>query len=104
LGEENLKKGLSLIVAAVAKDEDTIIVVDCDTDGYTSAAILINYLYKLFPTWVNNHLRWIMHEGKQHGLSDCIDYILSQSPALVLLPDSSSNDYELHAKLKEAKI
>jgi hypothetical protein len=45
-----------------------------------------------------------MHEGKQHGLSDCIDYILSQSPALVLLPDSSSNDYELHAKLKEAKI
>lgn len=75
-----------------------MIIVDCDCDGYTSAALLINYLYKIFPTWVNNHLKWIMHDSKQHGLSDCIDKI-SNYYSLIICPDSSSNDYRYHTDL-----
>ena len=75
-----------------------MVIVDCDCDGYTSAALLINYLYKIYPEWVDNHLKWIMHDGKQHGLSDCIDKI-TPNYALVICPDSSSNDYEYHEKL-----
>lgn len=75
-----------------------MIIVDCDCDGYTAAALLINYLYKLFPAWVNNHLNWIMHDGKQHGLSDCINQI-SNYYSLVICPDSSSNDYDYHHDL-----
>lgn len=73
-------------------------IVDCDCDGYTSAALLINYLYKIFPTWVTQHLKWIMHSGKQHGLSDCMDKI-SNYYSLVICPDSSSNDYRYHTEL-----
>lgn len=38
-----------------------------------------------------------MHAGKQHGLSDCADYIIEQGYEFVIAPDSSSNDLqELH--------
>lgn len=76
-------------------NEDMLIVVDCDVDGYTSAAILINYLYKLNPDYVKNHLSYIHHHGKEHGLADIIDDI-DDNISLVICPDSASNDYEYH--------
>ena len=88
----------------VSFNQDTLIIVDCDCDGYTSAALLINYLYKIFPAWVINHVTWYMHDSKQHGLSDCIDFVLDKNPALVICPDSSSNDYEYHKILKDKNI
>ena len=42
-----------------------------------------------------------MHEDKTHGLSDCIEYIEENGYDLIITPDSSSNDYEYHKKLKE---
>ena len=98
LGEQNLKDGLKLLLNTISKDRNALIIVDCDCDGYTSATLLINYLYKIFPTWTNNHLNWIMHSGKQHGLSDCMDKI-SNYYSLIICPDSSSNDYEYHYEL-----
>lgn len=87
-----------MLLNVISKERNAIIIVDCDCDGYTSAALLINYLYKLFPAWVNNHLNWIMHDSKQHGLSDCINKI-SNYYSLVICPDSSSNDYKYHHDL-----
>ena len=89
LGETNLKNGLMAIINTVKENADALVIVDCDCDGYTSAALLINYLYKLFPSWVVNHLDWYMHDSKQHGLSDCIDFVLTRNPKLVICPDSS---------------
>ena len=40
-----------------------------------------------------------MHDSKQHGLEDCIDFIINHNPALVICPDSSSNDYRQHNEL-----
>jgi len=79
------------------------VIVDSDTDGYTAAALLINYLYELFPTWVLNHVDWYIHDSKQHGLNDCIDYIITNKKhyKLVICPDSASNDIEHHKTLKE---
>lgn len=45
-----------------------------------------------------------MHDSKQHGLSDCIDFILEKQYELVLCPDSSSNDYDKHKLLTEKNI
>ena len=104
LGEENLKQGLFAILHAIQFNQKAVIVVDCDCDGYTSAALLINYLYKIFPTWVINHVNWYMHDSKQHGLSDCFDSIIDKNPSLVICPDSSSNDYKYHKLLKEKNI
>lgn len=104
LGEENLKEALSRILHAITFKKKTLIIVDCDCDGYTSAALLINYLYKIFPTWVENYVDWYMHDSKQHGLSDCIDFILERQYELILCPDSSSNDYDKHQLLAENNI
>ena len=75
LGEENLKAGLAAILQTVNKNGTVLVVVDCDCDGYTSGALIVNYLYDIFPSWVSNNLSVYLHDGKQHGLNDCIDYI-----------------------------
>lgn len=78
---------------------------DCDCDGYTASATLINYLHDLFPIYVEEHLTYYVHDNKQHGLSDCINEITSCSNlALVICPDASSNDYNEHKYLKERDI
>lgn len=101
-GEDNIKRAMTVLFQCIENNEKCLIVVDSDCDGYTSSGILINYLYKLFPTWVQNNIKWFIHSGKQHGLSDCIDEALQYN--LVICPDSSSNDYEYHKKLDDAGI
>ena len=100
-GEERLAAAARALIKTISEDKNCLIVVDSDCDGYTSAALLINYLYDLFPAWVQNHLEYYIHEGKQHGLSDCINMLLGSYYSLIILPDSSSNDYEYHKLLKE---
>lgn len=48
-GEEKLKQAAIALISTIQKNEDAMIVVDSDCDGYTSAAVLINYLYEVFP-------------------------------------------------------
>lgn len=103
LGLENLAAALGAILTAVNYNARAVIVIDCDCDGYCSAAILINFLYCLFPSWVEHRLDYYMHSGKQHGLEDCHDLFIDQYK-LVILPDAGSNDYEYHKRLKENGI
>jgi single-stranded DNA-specific DHH superfamily exonuclease len=65
-----------MLIKTIKNNDKAIIVVDCDCDGYTSAAALLNYLHSLFPFFVENNIKYIMHEDKQHGLNDCIDSIV----------------------------
>ena len=97
-----MRAAATVLIQTISQNKRAFLVVDADCDGYTSSAILYNYLYDIFPAWVNNNLKYFIHSSKQHGLSDCIDLALEYD--LVLLPDSSSNDYEYHAMLKEKGI
>ena len=86
LGEKQLKAAATRIVQAVANNEQVLVVVDCDADGYCSSSLLINYLYDHFPAWVQNKLRWFIHDGKQHGLNDVnIDQITAEGYSLLIL-------------------
>ena len=84
----------------VLKKEDSciLLVVDCDVDGFTSSAIIYNYIKQIKP---DQEIEYILHEGKQHGLEDHMDFILNCNSTfdLIILPDSSSNDYEKHELL-----
>lgn len=100
LGEDKLRAAASRMVQAISKNEKVIIIVDCDCDGYTSSALLMNYLHDFAPSWVENNLDYYMHTGKQHGLSDCIDGLLECPYSLVILPDAGSNDIDYHRELK----
>ena len=102
LGADTIAQGGQMLLHSIAAEEDVLVIVDADCDGFTSSALLINYLYDLFPAFVHNHLKWFIHLGKQHGLNDCIDIVKEYK--LVICPDSSSNDYEYHQRLHNIGI
>lgn len=97
---DNMRDGIIMLTRHISNNDDAYLVVDADCDGYTSSAILLNYLNRHFPAWVQGHVVYFMHDGKQHGLGDVdIDEIIEQGFKLVICPDSASNDYEQHKKL-----
>ena len=76
----------------VASNMETVtVVVDSDVDGFTSAAIFIQYLRKWNPV-VN--IVPILHKGKGHGLSDTYEDVYNTYPSYVVIPDAGSNDFE----------
>ena len=82
-----------------ATNMDTIaVVVDSDVDGFTSAAIFIQYLRK-WNTVVN--IVPILHKGKGHGLSDTYEDIINVHPSYIILPDAGSNDFEYMERICE---
>ena len=100
-GEDKLKAAAAALIKCINADAEAEVIVDSDCDGFTSSALLINYLYDLFPAWVNNKLTWFMHTGKQHGLSD---FIPRENTKLIIIPDAGSNDYEYHKKYSDKGI
>ena len=102
-GEERLRVAAAKLILCVVEYKPILVVVDCDCDGYTSAAIFINYLHDLFPHYVENYVDWFLHDGKQHGLSD-LDLELSSRYGLIVVPDAASNDYDLHLEFANSNI
>lgn len=100
---ENIEAGAELLKMAISTNWNILIIVDSDNDGFTSAAIIYQYIKKIAP---NINIEYRLHEGKQHGLEDHIDWILehSENIDMVILPDSSSNDFIYHEQLREEGI
>ena len=92
----HLDEGAKMLIKHISQNDKVLIQVDSDCDGYTSAALLMNYLYCLFPSFVNNNISYRVHMGKQHGI---IPDTIPEDIKLVIAPDSSSNDYEAHEYL-----
>lgn len=92
----HLDEGAKMLIKHISQNDKVLIQVDSDCDGYTSAALLMNYLYCLFPSFVNNNISYRVHMGKQHGI---IPDTIPEDVKLVIAPDSSSNDYEVHEYL-----
>ena len=102
---DNIKDGAKMLIHHIFLNDEAMIIVDSDCDGYCSSAILLNYLNRHFPAWVQNKVRYFMHEGKQHGLSDInISELIEKKIHFVICPDSSSNDYEIHEELSKYGI
>ena len=100
---ENIEAGAELLKMAIGTNWNILLVVDSDNDGFTSSAIMYQYIKKIAP---NINIQYRLHEGKQHGLEDHIDWILEHSEDIdmVILPDSSSNDFKYHEQLREEGI
>ena len=92
----HLDEGAKMLIKHISQNDKVLIQIDSDCDGYTSAALLMNYLYCLFPSFVNNNISYRVHMGKQHGI---IPDTIPEDVKLVIAPDSSSNDYEAHEYL-----
>ena len=84
---DNIIEGCELLMQHINLGNTSLVIADSDVDGLTSASLLVNYLYREFPT---ANIIMKHHEGKQHGLSD--DIIIRNDVNLVIVPDAGSND------------
>lgn len=100
---DNIEIGAYLLNTVINDKKPIMVVVDCDVDGFTSGAIIYQFIKDLAP---DLQIDYIIHEHKEHGLRDCYEQIINSNIpyGLVILPDSSSNDYEYHEKLAEVNI
>ena len=97
---ENIDEAAVLLRETLMGGHHILIVVDSDNDGFTSATIMYNYIKDIAP---GAEIDYVLHEGKQHGLQDHIQSLMDEGRnyGLIILPDSSSNDYVYHEQLKE---
>lgn len=101
----HIGEGARMLVSHIVNKDKIFMIVDPDVDGFTSAALFINYLNSQFQGYAQNCIDYFMHDGKQHGLIESdISMIIENNYKIVVMIDSSSNDYELHKQLKEAGV
>lgn len=93
---DNISTGADILLGVLKEQKPILIIVDSDVDGYTSAAIIYQYIENNFP---NANIQYWLHSGKQHGLEDHFEDIMQDEWGLVICPDSSSNDKEYHEKI-----
>lgn len=91
----NMQQGVEMLFRHLGKDL-IYLIVDDDDDGFTSAAIFLNYLYKIVPSIVEANIIYDFHPHKAHGI--WLDQI-PQETKLVIALDSSSNEYNIHEQL-----
>ena len=90
-----------MLMRHMSADDKIYICADVDCDGFTSAALFINYLYKWNPTIVENNLIYDFHLDKTHGIP------MKQIPkdtTLIVAIDASSNEFDLHQQLADEGI
>lgn len=97
----NISDGIKMLARHIKNNDKIFIQVDEDCDGYTSSALLINYLYDLFPYYIQNNLYYRTHRQKAHGIE--LDTI-PDDVKLVIVPDAGSNQYTEHKILYDKGI
>ena len=63
-GLDLLRAAARELITAVNLGIDTFIIVDADCDGFTSSALIWNYLHDVFPSWAAAHLHYLLHDSK----------------------------------------
>ena len=96
---KNIDAAADKLLYHLRKESKILFVIDCDTDGFTSSSILWLYIKQTFP---DAELEFTVHEHKQHGLDDKVDWITDEAKwDLVMVPDAGSYDIEEHRMLGE---
>lgn len=96
-----MEEGVKLLIKHIKAGNKIFVQIDEDCDGYTSGALLLNYLNSLFPYFVQNNIVYKTHNCKAHGI------VLEDIPKdakLVIVPDAGSNEIEKHAELAAAGV
>lgn len=91
---DHIEEAVTLMSHHINRGDRITVIIDADVDGYSSSALLCNFLYSLYPDWIEDGLSWVQHSGKQHGLKDCLDDILETESSLVLVPDAGSSSFD----------
>lgn len=96
---DNIDRAIELLIKHITNGK-IFVQVDSDCDGYTSSALLLNYIYKEWPSAISR-VSYDFHDGKTHGIDISA---IPEGTTLVIAPDSSSNDYDIHKQLYDSGI
>lgn len=97
---KNIEDAAKLLIKHIGLGSRIYVQIDEDCDGYTSGALLLNFLYRLFPSAIDN-ITYAFHKGKSHGINEAT---IPKDTALVIAPDASSDELEIHKRLRERGI
>lgn len=101
---ENIDKAVECFERHFEDGDSIAILVDCDPDGYTSAALMYKYIKELDEDYP---VHYIIHSNnKAHGLArmDDGDFELPDGIKLFIIPDAGTNDTKECNKLIEQGI
>ena len=86
---DNMQLAIETAYAELIKPTAHIFVqIDSDSDGYTSSAVLINYIKRRFN---GVKVSYALHPGKEHGI---VPEVIPEDVTLIFIPDAGSNDYD----------
>lgn len=83
----NMSEAVKIAYEKMSEGAHVFVQVDSDTDGYTSSAILINYIKRRFP---QVKITYALHPGKEHGI---VPTAIPEDAILLFIPDAGSNNY-----------
>jgi len=96
---DNIELAANKLLQHLRANSHICIIVDADADGFTSSSILWLYIKNIFP---DADLTFTVHEHKQHGLEDKIDWLIDEEQFdLVIVPDAGSYNFTEHKRLYE---
>lgn len=80
-------------------NKEILVIADADFDGFSSAALIWNFIKELNS---EAKLTYLLPEGKEHGFQTKMPFLLEKKRAdLIIMPDAGSNDHEEMKQLKE---
>lgn len=99
---DNIDLAVDIFLKHMNNNSKVTILQDCDCDGVTSAALMIQYINDNFPSI---SVDYIIHDNKEHGLDNKSMFEIEQKkPDLLIIPDAGSNDLRQLKTLKSAGI
>lgn len=99
---ENMDKACKQIIQAIETNKKIGVLIDSDTDGFCSSAVIVGYIMKTFGF---TNFMFFMHDDKKHGLTPPIMNSISNSDIdFLIIPDAGSHDLKQHKILKDKGI
>ena len=96
---DNIEVASHILLEHLKSDSKIAIIVDNDGDGFSSAALLYNYIKRIKPSI---KLEYLIHSNKAHGLTEeMMENIISRNYNLLFIPDAGSGNIQQHKILKE---
>lgn len=97
---ENLDIATEMLFTYIKNKSNIAVLVDSDTDGITSAAIMYRYLRDDLK---HDNLTYIIHkDNKCHGIK--LDEIKADKIDLLIIPDAGTSDINEHINLNAKKV
>lgn len=93
---KNIENARDVLVKHISNKSIIDLLVDCDCDGYTSAANIYQYIKRVSP---KTEIRYFIHKGKSHGLKDVVEEMSQDDSQLIIIPDAGTGDSTECAKL-----